>query len=131
VIVVDASVMLEYLFTTDRGTFVAERLDDSAEAAAAPCLLDVEVAQVLRRWCLTGRVGQERAVMALEDLSDFNAVRWPHEPLMWRIWELRHNFTAYDATYVALAEILGATLLTCDRAQAHRDVINCDVELIE
>ena len=130
-IVVDASAMMEYLFTTGRGTLIAERLDDPEQVVAAPGLMDLEIAQVLRRWSLSGRVSEERAVMALEDLSDLNAGRWPHEPLIWRIWELRHNFTAYDAEYIALAESLDATLLTCDRALAQADVVNCDVEVID
>lgn len=130
-IVVDASALIEYLFASPRGVRVGERLHDPEVLVAAPCLLDVEVAQVLRRWLLHGKIGDQRAFMALEDLADLNASRWPHEPLMWRIWELRHNFTAYDASYIALAENLGATLLTCDAALAGHDGIACTVELIE
>jgi len=131
VIVVDASALIEYRFASPRGVRIRERLDDPEVMVAASCLLDVEIAQVLRRWRLHGKIGDQRAVMALEDLADLNASRWPHEPLMWRIWELRHNFTAYDAAYIALAESLAAPLLTCDRALAGHDGIACTVELIE
>jgi len=130
VIVVDASALVEYLFTSERGAIIAERLADPEEVLAGPCLLDVEVAQVVRRWSLAGKIDAERALMALEDLAELNALRWPHEPLLPRIWALRHNFTAYDAAYIALAEGLGATLLTCDRSLARGGGINCDVELI-
>jgi predicted nucleic acid-binding protein len=55
-----------------------------------------------------------RALMAVEDLQDFDAVRYPHEPLLTRAWELRQSLSAYDAVYIVLADSLGATLLTCD-----------------
>ncbi len=130
-IVVDASAVVEFLFATGVGAGVGERIADPAEELAAPCLLDVEVAQVVRRWSMAGIVGEARAAKAIEHLAKLNAARWPHEPLLPRIWALRHNFTAYDAAYVALAESLGATLLTCDHALARGDVINCDVEHLE
>ncbi len=130
-IVLDASAVVEFLFATPVGAKVGARISDPAEELAAPCLLDVEVAHVVRRWSLAAVVSGARAAKSIEHLADLNALRWPHEPLLPRIWALRHNFTAYDAAYVALAESLGATLLTCDRALAEGGVANCDIELID
>jgi len=130
-IVIDASALVEYLFASRAGERIGERLVDPEEELAAPCLLDVEVAQVIRRWSLAGLVDEERAAKALADLSDLNALRWPHEPLLTRIWALRHNFTAYDAAYIALAESLGATLLTCDRSLANGGTVGCTIDLVE
>lgn len=71
-----------------------------------------------------------RALKAMEHLAKLNVRRWPHEPLLPRIWALRHNLTAYDAAYVTLAESLAAPLLTCDRSLVGIPGITCDVELI-
>jgi predicted nucleic acid-binding protein len=114
VIVVDASVVLELLLGTPAGRRAAERLFDRDAALHAPHLLDVEVAQVLRRYTAAGEVAQERAAEAIEDLGDLPIARHEHVLLLPRVWQLRHNVTAYDATYLALAEVLDATLLTRD-----------------
>lgn len=84
----------------------------------APSLCDVELAAVLRRGLLAGRLGGARARAALADYLDLPLVRHGHRGLLARILELRENFSAYDAVYVALAEGLGAELLTADRALA-------------
>lgn len=84
----------------------------------APHLIDLEVAQVLRRYAAIGQRAAERCRDALGDLSDFPLRRYPHDCLLSRVWELRHNLTAYDAVYVALAEALDAPLLTRDRRLA-------------
>jgi predicted nucleic acid-binding protein len=118
VIVVDASAVLEVLLNTPSGPRVAKRLFADAETLHAPHLLDVEVAQVLRRYSLAGELDSARGLQALQDLLDFPLTRYPHDLLLPRIWELRHNITAYDAVYVALAEVLAAPLLTCDAALA-------------
>ena len=130
-IVVDASAVVEFLLGTPMGTSVGKRISDPSEEIAAPCLLDVEVSHAIRRWSLAGLINDVRAARSIEHLAALNALRWPHEPLLPRIWALRHNFTAYDAAYIALAERLGATLLTCDRALARRHGVNCKVELVE
>lgn len=130
-IVLDASAAVEFLFATKVGTKIRTRISDPDEEVAAPCLLDVEVAHVVRRWTLAEVVREERAAKALLHLAELNASRWPHEPLLPRIWALRHNLTAYDAAYVALAEGLGATLLTCDGSLAASSVVRCDIELVE
>jgi len=129
-IVVDASAVIEFLFATPLAAPVGDRIVDPLEEVATPCLLDAEVAHVVRRWHFAGMVDETRARRAINDLARLRALRWPHQPLLPRMWELRHNFTAYDATYIALAESLGATLLTSDRALSGNDAINCDVELI-
>jgi len=93
----------------------------------APHLLDVEVASAMRRAVMKGIITQKRAEVALGDLRDMLIARYWHTPLLTRIWELRQNLTAYDACYLALAEALNATLLTCDAALAsarlHRGVV--------
>jgi predicted nucleic acid-binding protein len=117
-IVADASAVLELLLGTPAGAQVAARLAAPGETAHAPHLLDLEVAQVLRRYVRRREVPAGRAREALDDLAELPLVRFPHEPLLPRIWELRDQLTAYDAAYVALAEGLGARLLTRDRALA-------------
>lgn len=80
----------------------------------APHLIDVEALHVLRGMVMRGSVDERRAGAAREDLADLSLVRYPHEAFTDRIWELRHNLTAYDAAFVALAEALEVPLVTCD-----------------
>jgi len=115
VIVLEASAAVEWLLQTSSGLEVARRVLSSGESLHAPHLLDVEVTQVLRRAVNMRAVSGDRAREALEDLSQLPLQRYPHFPFLRRIWELHRNLTAYDALYVALAEALGATLLTCDK----------------
>jgi len=128
VIVLDASAVIEMLLQTEAGAPMAERVLLSDSSLHAPHLLDVEVAQVLRRFVGRGELKEERASQALAALRDLPVERYPHEFLLPRIWALRHSLTAYDAAYVALAEILGATLLTRDallqRAAGHSAQVN-------
>ena len=113
-IAVDASAILEVLLRTGRGAQIEDRLLSRGGSLHAPHLLDVEVAQVLRRYAAAGTVTSERGLQALMDLGDFPIHRYSHDVLLPRIWELRHNVTAYDAAYLALAETLAARLVTCD-----------------
>jgi predicted nucleic acid-binding protein len=113
-IAVDASAILEVLLRTDRGSRIEDRLLSRGDSLHAPHLLDVEVAQVLRRYAAAGNVSSERGLQALADLVDFPIHRYSHDLLLPRIWELRHNVTAYDAAYLVLAETLAAPLVTCD-----------------
>ena len=117
-IVVDASAVLEVLLQTPAASRISRRIFASGETLHAPHLLDVEIAQVLRRYARSGVISPERGAEALTDLADLPLNRYPHFVLLPRIWQLRHNLTAYDAAYLALAEALDAPLLTRDRALA-------------
>jgi predicted nucleic acid-binding protein len=115
VIVVDASVVVELLLDSPRGEHARSRM---SETVHAPHLLDLEVAQCLRRYERSGQIASARARGALEDLSELPIERYPHDLLLPRVWALRSNATAYDAAYLALAEALQATLLTADAKMA-------------
>jgi predicted nucleic acid-binding protein len=130
VIVVDASVVIEVLLNTPAGIQLAERLFNPGETLHAPHLLDIEIAQVLRRYMRTRELDAARGLQALEDLVDFPLTRYPHDLFLLRIWELRHNVTAHDAVYIVLAEALGAPLLTRDAALASAPGNHARVELI-
>jgi predicted nucleic acid-binding protein len=118
VIVVDASALLEVLLRTSAAKPVEDRLFAARQTLHAPHLLDVEVAQVVRRYAAHGDIDDAPGRAALADLADFPVRRYPHDFLLPRIWDLRHNLTAYDAAYVALAEALDTPLLTRDRRLA-------------
>jgi predicted nucleic acid-binding protein len=118
VIVVDASAVVELLLGSPGGATVRARIQRPDESLHAPHLLDVEVASVLRRYQLSGELSAEEGREALADLTGLDIARYPHEPLLPRVWELRTSVTAYDAVYLALAEILEAPLLTLDRRLA-------------
>ena len=113
-IVVDASAILELLLRTPAAVLVEAQLFAPRQTLHAPHLIDVEVAQVLRRYAATRAIADSRAEEALVDLGDLSLRRYPHDFLLPRIWRLRANLTAYDAAYVALAEALDAPLLTRD-----------------
>lgn len=118
-IVIDASALLEVLLRTPSAQAVEMRLfEEPRQTLHAPHLLDVEVAQVLRRYATMGEINEQRGTEALADLADFPVRRYPHDLLLPRVWTLRNNFTAYDAVYVALAEALDARLLTRDQRLA-------------
>jgi predicted nucleic acid-binding protein len=112
-LVLDASALAEFLVSRDAGERVASRLRDDDDLHV-PHLVTVEVASVMRRWARLGVIDPDRGAAALADLAAFPAERWPADPHLGRIWELRGNLSAYDATYVALAEALDASLLTGD-----------------
>ena len=117
-IVLDASAAVEWLLQTPAGQQIESRIYSHNQSLHAPELLDLEVAQVLRRFVHQHQIPNARAAEAVEDLIDLRVTRYPHAVLLPRIWDLRHNLSAYDAAYVALAEKLGATLLTRDAALA-------------
>jgi len=121
-LVVDASAVTELLLGRPAGRAVEEQLRDHDFDLHAPHLLDVEVLSALRRVVAVGDASAERAGDAVTDLLDLPLERYPHDGLAPRIWALRANFSAYDATYVALAEAItdgGAPLLTADARLAH------------
>ena len=126
-IVIDASAAIEWVLQTPKGAEIEARIfRKPAESPRlhAPHLLDVEVAQVLRRHVAKGLVSEARGQTALDDFLQIPLLRYPHDVLLPRVWELRKNLTAYDAVYVALAEALEMPLVTCDanlaRAPGHR-----------
>ncbi len=117
-VVVDASALTEYLLRTACASFIENELANVEVDLHIPALCDVEVASVLRRAIIEGRLSPERATEALRDLCDLPLTRHGHQLLLERILQLHHNFSAYDATYVALAERMKAELLTADRGLA-------------
>jgi predicted nucleic acid-binding protein len=129
VIVVDASVILEVLLRTPESDAIAERILRPRERLHAPHLVDLEVAQVLRRYVSRGELTAARGREGLELLAVFPLVRYGHEPLLDRIWQLRESLTAYDAAYVALAEALGVALLTRDVRLSRAPGIRATVEV--
>ncbi len=129
-IVVDASALLEALLRTPAAEAVERWLFDPRQSLHAPHLLDIEVAQVVRRYAASREIDPERGRAALADLADFPLRRYPHGFLLPRVWELRRNLTAYDAVYVALAEALDAPLLTRDRRLAAASGHAARIELV-
>lgn len=129
-IVLDASALLELLLGTDRGRTIAKRLTDPSLGLHVPHLADVEVAQALRRYVREGEVEPGSAEAALEDLRSLDLERHAHEPLLERVWALRENLTAYDAVYVALAQALDTTVLTCDGRLARAPGLSQRIELV-
>lgn len=129
VIVVDASVLATAL-ADDQADGDRARARLSGQAIAAPEIIDLEVVSVLRRLVRGGRLPERRAALALDDLLDLPLERARHAPLLRRCWELRENLTSYDASYVALAEALGATLLTADVRLTRTVGPRCEVEAI-
>jgi predicted nucleic acid-binding protein len=121
-IVLDASVVVELLTNGILAGPLRHDLAARRESFIAPHLLDIEVISALRALNAARRTDAYRASQALSALQDLPVDRYPHQPLLDRIWELRKNFTAYDAAYIALAEATGAVLYTCDAklAKGHR-----------
>jgi predicted nucleic acid-binding protein len=120
VIVADASAVVEVLLNTPVASDISRHLFAAGETIHVPHLIDVEVLHVLRRYARTVELGNDRAEQALLGFADMQLHRHPHDVLLRRIWELRHNWTAYDAAYIALAEALDAPLITRDRALASK-----------
>jgi predicted nucleic acid-binding protein len=129
VIVLDASAVIDWLLQTAAGQRMEIRIYSRSESLHAPHLLDVEVAQVLRRLVREAAVSAERADQALQDLLDLRLTRYPHFLFLPHIWRLRHNLSAYDAAYVALAAKLGATLMTRDARLATASARGVSIEL--
>ncbi len=113
-IVLDASVVVELLTSGRLAESLERDLSGRGEAFIVPHLLDIEVASALRALAASRQIDSHRVGQFLEALATLPAIRYPHTPLLGRIWELRHNFTAYDAAYIALAEATDAILYTTD-----------------
>lgn len=130
-IVADASALLELVLRTGRAERVGARTLAAGETLHAPHLVDVEVLQTLRRLLRQGEVDGATAEQALEDFCDLLIERHAHADLLPRIWELRDTVSAYDASYIALAETLEAPLVTCDARLARSHGHRAEIQLIE
>ena len=113
-IVLDASVVVELLTNGVLADAIRKELAGRGESFLVPHLIDVEVVSALRKLAGGQRIDAHRSAEFLAELAALPAERYAHTPLVDRIWELRHNFTAYDAAYIALAEATGSVLYTCD-----------------
>jgi predicted nucleic acid-binding protein len=129
-IVLDASVVLEFLLESSAGSRVASRLAQAGETFHAPHLLDLEVAQVLRRQLRAGALDESRGRRVLDELGALRIARYAHDIFLPRIWQLRDSVTAYDGAYLALAEALAAPLLTLGRRLSRSRGHRARVELI-
>ncbi len=128
--VLDASGAVELLLRTSSGKRLAARLADETEVIHVPHLIDLEIAQVLRRYVLQGTLDEPLAATALHRWRRLDVERYSHEPFLDRVWELRANVTAYDAVYLALAEALSTVLVTGDQRLARAPGVRTPVELI-
>lgn len=123
--VIDAGVVVELLV----GGLSPQVL--GREDLAAPHLLDSEVTHVLRSLVHRGTLDEGQGAAALEGFGALTISRYPAAALRPRMWELRHNLSGYDATYVALAEAAGASsLLTTDARLANAPGVRCVVDLL-
>lgn len=126
--VVDASAVVAALVDGGKqGEWAASILEEGA--LAAPYLLQVEVANVLRRTALAQQISEETAAHALQDLLDLRVDLYPFEPFAARVWELRNALSSYDAWYVALAEAIDADLISLDGRLARAPGIACSVRM--
>ena len=124
--VVDASALVALLLDGGpTGRRVAEEL--AGAALLAPSLVGFEAANIIRRHELADLVGSDQAAQAHADLLDLAIEHWPYEPLAARAWQLRRNLSTYDASYVALAELTGAILVTLDRSISGAPGLRCTV----
>ena len=128
--VVDASVLVVFYVADDpRHALVVERLK-VGDVLFAPAHLDSEIVSALRGMARSNRGLDQLVPGALAHLAGFPIRRMPLPPLLDRVWELRHNITAYDAAYVALAERLDAVLITCDARLASASGPSCTFDTI-
>jgi predicted nucleic acid-binding protein len=114
VIVLDASVVVELLTNGTLADSLRSDLANRDDSFIVPHLLDIEVVSAIRRLVAGRRIDSHRSEQLLTGLAMLPAERYAHTPLLGRIWELRHAFTAYDAAYIALAEATNAVLYTSD-----------------
>ncbi len=128
-IVLDASAAVDWLLQTPAGRRIESRIYSHNETLHAPHLLDLEVTQVLRRLVLQKAIHELRADEAVRDLLDLRINRYAHHVLLTRVWQLRHNFSTYDAAYIVLAEKLRAPLVTRDVRLASAAGATATVEL--
>ena len=125
-IVLDSSAAVDYLISGREGQWVASQLE-AVDEAHAPHLLDVEVVAALRTLVSHGSFSAELAGQAVEDLEQINITRYPHVPLLPKMWELRENMSAADASFVALAEALALPLVTTDLRLANAPGLGIEI----
>jgi len=113
-IVLDASAAIDWLLQTPAGERIETRIFLQNESLHCPHVLDLEVAQVLRRLNRDAVISAHRAEEAIHDLLDMKITRYPHFVFLPAIWQQRHNLSSYDSAYVVLARELQATLITRD-----------------
>ena len=129
-IVLDASAAIEWLLQSPSGSRVEARIYSKLESLHAPHLFDLELAQGIRKLAREKAISASRGEQALEDLQRLRIMRYPHSILLRRIWQLRNSLTAYDAAYIALAEQLGAPLITCDARMGAAHGYHARVEVL-
>lgn len=129
-LVVDASCLYEVVADGTLAERVRGRLAADPDHAA-PHVVDIEVVGVIRRHHLLGRLDGTAAAQAVEDLRDWPGERFGHEPLLDRVWALRATVRTWDAAYVALAEALGATLVTLDARLATAPGPRCRFDVVD
>ena len=128
-LIVDASCLYEVLADAERSERVRDRLAADPDQGA-PHVIDVEVLSIVRRDRMLGRLDATAALQAVEDLRDWPGERFGHRGLLERAWELQETVRAWDAVYVALAEALGATLVTLDARLARASGLGCPIEVL-
>jgi len=127
VIVVDAGCLFEVVTNRDGAIDLADRL--ATDATAAPHIIDVEVLGVIRRELMLGRLDPSSARRAIDRTIVWGGERFAHRSLLERAWQLRDNVRGWDAMYVALAEVLDATLITKDHRLAAANGPRCPIEV--
>ncbi len=129
-VVLDASVLVEYLTESELGQDVSRRLDENGGWLWAPAVIDAEVGHALRAGVRRREIGRSQAEEALEGLMAMRLERVSHRFLAERAWQLRDNLSFYDGLYVALAEALDAPLLTFDARLAKAPGVLAEVEVV-
>ncbi len=128
-LIVDASCLYQVVADAAGAEPVRDRLAFDQDHAA-PHVIDVEVFSIIRRDHMLGRLDGTAARQAVDDLREWPGERFGQRSLLERAWELRGHVRAWDAMYVALAEALGATLITLDRRLGRAAGLACRVEVI-
>lgn len=128
-IVVDASCLYEVVIDSPRAEVIRQRLAADPDHAA-PHIIDIEVFSLIRRDRLAGTIDATFAQLAVDDLATWPGERYGHRALLARAWDLHPNIRGWDAAYVTLAEVLGATLITLDKRLASATGPRCPIEVV-